>query len=273
MLGWVSCEITRASRSKRAATSSSASAGSSTFSATRRPSGRRAPCRPRRTRPAPRTHSISCGPSACRPSIIGSLRRWRIPSAAPAPISQRTKIVPAPPHHVVRCRAVAVVRVRDHQQIEILVRLDQRVGDEHRLIRRHVGVHRAVGEQQVALQVLREVLIRFGVVAVGAVGVLDDESLIALAPVVLVLALIVVARLRRCPTLKKSGKRNIAVVVANPPPEWPQMPARRCRSTDNAAPAPSCRRSDRESCCRGPSRRSTRPGTPSIGLACPCRRS
>ena len=28
------------------------------------------------------------------------------------------------------------------------------------------------------------------------------------------------------PALKKSGKRNIAVVVANPPPECPQMPAR-----------------------------------------------
>jgi hypothetical protein len=28
------------------------------------------------------------------------------------------------------------------------------------------------------------------------------------------------------PALKKSGKRNIAVVVAKPPPEWPQMPAR-----------------------------------------------
>src|SRR5947207_5143958 len=47
--------------------------------------------------------------------------------------------VPAPPHHVVRRGAVAVVLVRQQDEIEVLVGLDQRIRDQHRLVRRYVG--------------------------------------------------------------------------------------------------------------------------------------
>ena len=68
--------------------------------------------------------------------------------------------VRAAPHHVVRCRTVAVVLIRQQQQLEVLVGLDQRVRDEQRLKGRHVGVHRAMREQQVPFQVLRKILVR-----------------------------------------------------------------------------------------------------------------
>jgi hypothetical protein len=50
-----------------------------------------------------------------------------------------------------------------------------------------------VRQQQMAFQVLREILVRFYVVRVGAVGVFHYEALIPFAPVVLVYALIVIA--------------------------------------------------------------------------------
>src|SRR5579872_5238477 len=57
------------------------------------------------------------------------------------------EIVPPPPHHVERRRAVAVMDVRDDQLIEILVGLDERFGDEHRVVGRNIVVHRAMGEK------------------------------------------------------------------------------------------------------------------------------
>src|SRR5688572_23441139 len=48
------------------------------------------------------------------------------------------EIVPPAAHYVVAGVAVGVARVRYHQQIEILVRLDERVHHQLRIPRRHV---------------------------------------------------------------------------------------------------------------------------------------
>jgi len=45
-----------------------------------------------------------------------------------------------------------VVRTRDHQQIEILVRLDQAVYDLHRRRRIDIGIHLPDNQQQLTLQ-------------------------------------------------------------------------------------------------------------------------
>ena len=50
--------------------------------------------------------------------------------------------------------------VWQHEQVEILVRLDQCIDDERGVVRRHVVVERAVREEQLALQVLGERLVR-----------------------------------------------------------------------------------------------------------------
>src|SRR5215471_13245156 len=47
-----------------------------------------------------------------------------------------------------------------------------------------------------AFEILGEVLIRLDVVVVRTVSVTDDESLVAFAPIVLILALIVISRFR-----------------------------------------------------------------------------
>ena len=85
----------------------------------------------------------------------------------------------SPKVQIVEFGSVSVRDVRNHQQVEVLVRLDQRVDDEERVVRRHVVVHRAVREQQVPLQVLRERLVGFDVVVVGAVGIADEQALVA----------------------------------------------------------------------------------------------
>src|ERR1035438_7628162 len=63
------------------------------------------------------------------------------------------------------------------------------------LLNAGVGVHRAVRQQQVALQILGEILIGL-VVVIRAVARFAQQPLIALAPIVLVLAVVVVAGLR-----------------------------------------------------------------------------
>ena len=82
--------------------------------------------------------------------------------------------------------------VWQHEQIEVLVCLDERVHDQQRVIRRHVIVHRTVREQQVTFQVLRQTLICLIVVVGRAVGFARQQPLIPLAPVVLVLAVVVI---------------------------------------------------------------------------------
>jgi hypothetical protein len=88
-----------------------------------------------------------------------------------------------------------VPRVRDHQQVEVLVRLDQRIDDELRVPRRHVVVQRPMRQQQLSFQVLRLELIRLHGIVVGAVRIPDEQALVPFAPVVLVVALVVVSRL------------------------------------------------------------------------------
>ena len=58
---------------------------------------------------------------------------------------------------------------------------------------------------------------------VVAAAVLREQPLIPLAPVVLVVAVVVIARLGDA-HLEEVRNLNIALAVAKPPPEWPQMP-------------------------------------------------
>ena len=83
--------------------------------------------------------------------------------------------------------------IRQQQQIEVLVRLDQRVDDEQCVVRRHIGVQRAVREQQLALQVPCHELVRLVVVVGRAVRVRLQQPLPLLAPVVFVAAIVVIA--------------------------------------------------------------------------------
>src|SRR6185312_3788503 len=85
--------------------------------------------------------------------------------------------------------------IRNGDHVEILVRLDQRLYHEQGALRRYVVVHRAVGEHEMALELRREQLIRLIVVVGLAILVLDQQPLVHLAPVVLVVAIIVVAAL------------------------------------------------------------------------------
>ena len=222
--------------------------------------------------------------AACRPSSAraGGGRRDRLRLRLHLVFLRRLdahqplhEVVPPPPHHVGRRAAVAVVLVRQHQQVEVLVRLDQRVDDEHRLVRRHVGVHRAVRQQQVALQVLREVLVRLG------------RRSCRCRPAFFVTAGPGSARPSRprsarwswlpdsaMPDLEEVGEAEHRRRRGEPAARVaPDAGAVDVDPRVLAAPAPSCRRSGRASCCRGPSRRSRRPGTTSTGPACPCRRS
>ena len=47
------------------------------------------------------------------------------------------EIIPPPPHHIPFV-AETMAAIRQHQQIEVLVRLDERVDDEQRVVRRDV---------------------------------------------------------------------------------------------------------------------------------------
>src|ERR1039458_3323608 len=104
------------------------------------------------------------------------------------------EIVPAAAHHV-SLIAEAVIAVGQQQQIEILVRLDQLVDHQQRIVGRHVAVHGAVGQQQVALQIPGRQLVGLIVVAGGAVGIGLEQALPFLGPIVLIFAIVVVARL------------------------------------------------------------------------------
>ena len=57
--------------------------------------------------------------------------------------------------------------VGQQEQVEILVGFDKGVDQQQRVVRRHVVVHGAVGEEQVALEIFREVLIGL-IVVVGS---------------------------------------------------------------------------------------------------------
>ena len=104
----------------------------------------------------------------------------------------RDKVIPPATHHV-GLVSETVSPVRQQDQVEIFVGLDQRVYDEQGAVVRDVVVEGTVGEQQFALQILREVLVRLAVVAIRLVVVTDQETLPLLSPVVLVDAVVVVA--------------------------------------------------------------------------------
>src|SRR5258706_8071977 len=83
------------------------------------------------------------------------------------------KIIPAASHHI-RLAAEAVPAIRKQQQIEILIVFDQLVHHQQRVVRGHVVIGRAVRQQQLALEVLGEVLIRLAVVIVTATFLLCE---------------------------------------------------------------------------------------------------
>ena len=66
------------------------------------------------------------------------------------------EIIGADPEEIIRIGPVAVALARQDELIEALVGLDQRVRQPHGVGHVDVVVHVAGGEQQVALQVLRE---------------------------------------------------------------------------------------------------------------------
>ena len=74
--------------------------------------------------------------------------------------------------------------IRQHQQIEILVRLHQRVDHQQSVVGRHIVIHCSVRQQQMPFQVLREILVRLIVVVRRAAGFAFEQPLIPLAPVV-----------------------------------------------------------------------------------------
>ncbi len=88
--------------------------------------------------------------------------------------------------------------IRQHDQIEVFVGVDQGIREQQRQIRRHVLIECAVHEQQPTLEVLGEILVGFGRVVGGAVRTVLQETLELLAPVIGVAGLIVVCRTRRC---------------------------------------------------------------------------
>ncbi len=88
-----------------------------------------------------------------------------------------------------------MARIGDHQHVEVLVGLDQRLGHQQRQVRRHVIVQGAVDQHQVALEVAGQGLV--GLAVVVALAVLFDQfALVALGPVILVAAVVVVAAFR-----------------------------------------------------------------------------
>jgi len=78
------------------------------------------------------------------------------------------EIVPAPADHI-GLVAKSVAAIGEHDQVEVFVGLDQFVDYEKSVVRRDIIVHGAVREQQMALQILRDVLVGL-IVVVGAAG-------------------------------------------------------------------------------------------------------
>ena len=70
----------------------------------------------------------------------------------------------------------AVVPVRHHQKVEILVVLNEFVDEEEVGVRMHVVVQRPVHEQKPALEALRQVMVGLGVEGVGAVGAISASE-------------------------------------------------------------------------------------------------
>ena len=90
------------------------------------------------------------------------------------------EIIPALASHPgLRPPGVFVMLIRQHDQIEIFVGVDQRLGKQQREIRRHVLIESTVREQQVPLEVRGEILVRLAVVIAGAVRTaLDRKSVV-----------------------------------------------------------------------------------------------
>ena len=64
------------------------------------------------------------------------------------------EVVPPSPHHV-GFASEAVTAVREHDEIEVLIGLDQRIHNEERVVWRDVAVHGAMGEEELTFQICR----------------------------------------------------------------------------------------------------------------------
>src|SRR5207244_10939598 len=101
------------------------------------------------------------------------------------------EIFPSSSNHI-RFIAEAMPAIRQQEQVKILVRFDERVNHEQRVVRWHVVVQRSVRQQQVALQILGDVLIGLVVVVRGSVRLPLEQPLIPFTPVVFVFAVVVI---------------------------------------------------------------------------------
>ena len=117
-----------------------------------------------------------------------------------APEQVPREVVAAQPVHVARHRLERVAHAGQHEHVEALVRLDQRIGQAIRVRRVHVVVDVAGDQHQVALQVLRQLRVLLDVVLEGDLAVLLDflDAVVLLAPAVVVDVVLVVARLGPC---------------------------------------------------------------------------
>src|ERR1700683_581872 len=125
------------------------------------------------------------------------------------------EVVPAAAGHVEAFCAVAVMLVGEEEEIEILVGFDECVDDQESVVGRDVVIHGAVGEKEVALQIFGEALVGLVVVVGGAIGIFYQQTLVAFAPVIFVLAIVVVAgfgdsHLDEIGVAKHGGGRGIA---------------------------------------------------------------
>jgi len=85
--------------------------------------------------------------------------------------------------------------IRKHDQTEILVGFDEFVDHKECIVRRNVRIESPMSDQELAFQVLREILICLVIVVVAAV-LFREQSLPFITPIVLVNSIVVVSRLR-----------------------------------------------------------------------------
>ena len=101
-------------------------------------------------------------------------------------------------------------RVWEQQEIEVFLGLDQRLHNQQRILWMNIVVHQSVGQEKFPFESIGKQLIRLTIVIsylLGAGARLFDQrrlkqSLPLLAPVVLIIAIVVIARARNSDLVK-----------------------------------------------------------------------
>ena len=83
--------------------------------------------------------------------------------------------------------------VGQHDEIEIFVGFDQLINYKQCVVRGNIVIHRSVGQKQMPLQVLGDVLVRLVVIVTGSIRLLLQQSDVAFRPIVFVLAIVMIA--------------------------------------------------------------------------------